>query len=116
MSRSKIRLLVLLALLAALLMLQAQLWFGNGSLRNSMLLAQQVTQLTTENAQLEERNRLKAADVHELKNGYKEVQEIARKDLGMIKPDELFYQIIDGKLPERHDQIKLGPQQPTAKH
>lgn len=93
--RSAIRTLALLALLAALVVLQARLWFGAGSIRDGMLLEQQVDALKAENAKLTERNDLMAADVHDLKHGTDAAEEIARKDLGMIKQDEVFYQILN---------------------
>lgn len=88
---------VLLALLAALLVLQADLWFGSGGIRDGLLVKQKVEQLEKQNAELRERNRLKAADVINLKNGTDEIEEIARKDLGFIKEGEIFYQIIGEK-------------------
>lgn len=95
--RSTVRYLVLLGLLAALVMLQSRLWFGDGSLRDGMLLQQKVEQLKQQNATLKKRNQLKAADVYALKHGNKKVEEIARKDLGMIKQGEVFYQILKQK-------------------
>ena len=97
--RSAIRSLALLALLAALVVLQARLWFGAGSIRDGMLLEKQMDALKAENAKLTERNDLMAADVQDLKHGTDEVEEIARKDLGMIKRDETFYQLMDGDKP-----------------
>lgn len=94
--RSPIRYIALLVLLAALVVLQARLWFGAGSIRDGMFLEQQVAQLEAQNAKLAQRNDLMAADVHDLKHGSDEVEEIARKDLGMIKQHEIFYQILDG--------------------
>lgn len=95
--RSPIRYLVLLILLVILLVLQSKLWFGNGGLRDGMMLERQVTELRAENKALQQRNRTKASDVRELKNGTDEIEEIARKDLGMIKRDEVFYQILGDK-------------------
>ena len=97
--RSVIHTLALLALLAALVVLQARLWFGTGSIRDGVLLERQVAALKAENAKLTERNDLMAADVQDLKHGTDEVEEIARKDLGMIKRNETFYQILDGDKP-----------------
>jgi cell division protein FtsB len=104
MKRSPARYLLLLVLLAVLIVLQVRLWFGSGSLRDGMLLQQQADQLEAKNTELRERNDLKAADVHDLKNGTGEVEEIARKDLGMIRQGEVFYQILGDKLPEESQQ------------
>ncbi|HAM76916.1 MAG TPA: septum formation initiator subfamily, partial [Alcanivorax sp.] len=47
------------------------------------------------NAELAERNRLLAADVRDLKEGTEAVEEIARKDLGMIRDGESFFLIVE---------------------
>lgn len=87
---------ILLAVLAlALLALQGRLWFGEGSLRHVASLHQRVAKQQTDNQVLLERNRLMAADVDDLKSGLDAVEEIARRDLGMIREGETFYVIID---------------------
>lgn len=91
------RLLVLAALLITLAVLQAHLWFGNGGRRDVGLLRAQVQQLKAENAALGQRNELMAADVNDLKHGTDEVEEIARKDLGMVRSNETFYQVLGSR-------------------
>lgn len=86
---------VLAVLALVLLALQARLWFGEGSLRHVASLKLQVEALTGENAELAERNRLLAADVRDLKEGIEAVEEIARKDLGMIRDGESFFLIVE---------------------
>ncbi len=87
---------VILAVLALLLLgLQIRLWFGEGSLRHVTSLEQQVEVLNEKNAELAERNRLLAADVRDLKEGSEAVEEIARKDLGMIRDGETFFLIVE---------------------
>ena len=46
-------------------------------------------------SELRERNASLAAEVIDLKHGLEAVEERARSDMGMIKSDEVFYQIID---------------------
>src|SRR5699024_9861254 len=82
-------LIVFLVLL--LLVFQYRLWFGKGSWRHRLHLQQQIAELEAQNKELEARNRLMAADVADLKNAKNSVEEIARRDLGMIKRDEIFY-------------------------
>lgn len=53
-----------------------------------------------ENEQLQERNQSLAAEVHDLKNGYEAIEERARSEMGMIKNDETFYQVINQNSPE----------------
>ncbi|EKF75125.1 hypothetical protein A11A3_05514 [Alcanivorax hongdengensis A-11-3] len=91
---------VVLALLALLFVgLQARLWFGEGSLRHVSALKTQVADLKEQNAKLAERNRLMAADVKDLKQGTEAVEEIARKDLGMIRDGETFFLIMEKPKP-----------------
>ena len=80
-----------LALLLALV--HAELWFGKGGVPRMVELqgkleAQQVT-----NAAARHRNALLAAEVNDLKEGLVMVEEKARFELGMIKPDEIFVQL-----------------------
>jgi len=75
--------------------LQARLWFGEGSLRHVAMLEKDVATLKRANAKLVERNRLMAADVNDLKQGTEAVEEIARKDLGMIRDGETFFLILE---------------------
>lgn len=87
---------ILLAVLAlALVGLQARLWIGEGSLRHVAQLEDEIEALEKKNAQLRARNELIRADVDSLKSGLDTVEEIARKDLGMIREDETFYLILD---------------------
>lgn len=78
-------------LIVLLLLFQYRLWIGEGSWRHRMHLQQQIAELEEQNAELEARNRLMAADVADLKNAKNSIEEIARRDLGMIKKDEIFY-------------------------
>ena len=86
---------VVLALLALLLLvLQSRLWFGEGSLRHKASLEKDVARLTAENKKLSERNQLMEADVEDLKQGLDAVEEIARKDLGMVRKGETFFLVV----------------------
>ncbi|WP_111656146.1 FtsB family cell division protein [Isoalcanivorax indicus] len=84
-------------LLLAVLGLQARLWFGEGSLRHAASLRKQVQAMEQDNAKLADRNRLMAADVADLKSGLDKIEEIARRDLGMIRDGETFYLVLDGQ-------------------
>ena len=78
-----------------LVLLQYRLWAGNGSLSEVNELKQQITQVEEENRLLQERNQSLAAEVLDLKQGKDAIEERARSEMGMIKYDETFYQIID---------------------
>ena len=87
---------LILSLLGIMLLgLQVQLWFGEGSLRHVHSLESQVDELQAQNAGLRERNELMDAEVRDLKEGLDAVEEIARKDLGMIREGETFFIITE---------------------
>ena len=97
-----------LALVAMLLLLQYRLWFGGGSLREVRHLQQRLENMTQEAQKLRERNQALEAEVVDLKEGLDAVEERARQDLGMIKPDEVFIQIVD------KEDAKPAPAAPSA--
>lgn len=84
---------VMLALLA--LALQVRLHSGHGGRADVEQLAARVAAQRQENAVLDKRNAALAADVADLKTGTDAIEERARSELGMIKPGEVFYQVID---------------------
>ena len=87
--------LLLLALVALLGFLQLRLWTGLGGHRSVTALESQVQQQTRENAGLQQRNAALAAEVEDLKSGEAAVEERARSELGMIKPGETFYRVVE---------------------
>ena len=90
------RLGILLVLLLALLgWLQYRLWFGNGGEREVAALQEQVQRQARDNSGLRERNAALAAEVQDLKSGEAAVEERARSELGMIKPGETFYRVVE---------------------
>lgn len=78
-------------------LLQYRLWVGDGSLPGMWRMQQEVATQKRENAKLEDRNRVLKAEVSDLKHGVAAIEERARTELGMVKKDETFYQIIDNK-------------------
>ena len=90
------RLGILLVLLLALLAwLQYRLWFGNGGEREVAALQAQVQRQARDNTGLRQRNDALAAEVQDLKSGEAAVEERARSELGMIKPGETFYRVVE---------------------
>lgn len=87
-------------LLFLLLLLQGQLWFGQGSLPDLWRLKRAVEAQQQDNQQFEERNTALAAEVADLKSGLEAIEERARSELGMIREGETFYQVTDGIAPE----------------
>ena len=89
---------VLGAVLGALLVLiQYPLWLGKGGWLRVWELDRQVAGVQARNLELEERNAGLEAEVLDLKQGSEAIEERARYELGLIKPDEIFFQIIEKK-------------------
>ena len=83
-----------LTLAALILLLQYPLWLGKGSWLRVWELDRQLQAQKTENARLEERNNVLDAEVRDLKQGFEAIEERARYELGMIRQDEVFFQIV----------------------
>lgn len=77
-------------LIALLLVVHAQLWFGRGSLGNVATLQQKLEAQQAANAQAKQANDRLASEVRDLKEGLEMVEEKARSELGMVKPNEIF--------------------------
>jgi len=73
--------------------LQYQFWLGEGGYFPHQALTQQITQQSEINTELKERNRILAAEVFDLKSGSEAIEEHARLDLGLVKPNETFVQM-----------------------
>ena len=82
-----------LILLALLLLFQAQLWIGKGSVPNVQDLQQRLDEQRLKNPQAKIANDQLAAEVRDLREGLEMVEEKARSELGMVKPNEIFVQI-----------------------
>jgi cell division protein FtsB len=82
-------------LVALIVLIQYPLWLGKGGwLRASQLDADLQAQ-QQKNMKLEARNASLAAEVRDLKQGTEAVEERARYELGLTRPDETFYQYQD---------------------
>ncbi len=81
---------ILLGLLAAV---HAQLWLGRGSLPQVAAMQQQIEEQKAANAQVRQTNERLASEVHDLKEGLDMVEEKARNELGMVKPNEVYVQL-----------------------
>ena len=81
------------ALLALLLILQAQLWFGRGSVPKVAQLEQELAAQRTQNAQTAQLVARLEAEIGDLREGLDMVEDRARSELGMVKPNEILVQI-----------------------
>ena len=75
--------------------LQYRLWISEGSWGEVTGLQNQVAHQKRDNEGLRERNNALAAEVEDLKSGEEAVEERARSELGMIKPGEKFYRVVE---------------------
>jgi cell division protein FtsB len=89
--------LVSVLLLVLLAWLHSQLWLGRGSVPQVAKMRQDLAQVQTQNQQAQWRNEQLVNEVLDLKEGLEIIEEKARTDLGMVKPNELFVQIVPGK-------------------
>jgi cell division protein FtsB len=90
---------VALILLLLLIGLQFKLWGGHGGMREVESLRAAVKKQSDENDKLTQRNQALSADVEDLKGGQQAIEARARSELGLIKPGEVFYQVVDQPSP-----------------
>lgn len=76
-----------------LALIQYPLWFGKGSWFKVWNLNHQIEQQKKVNSDNQVRNNVLNAEVTDLKQGFSAIEERARNELGMIKQDEVFFQI-----------------------
>ncbi len=79
-------------LITLLVILHAQLWFGRGSVPNVDLLVEQLKSQKQQNEQAKLANEQLSAEVRDLKEGLNMVEEKARLELDMVKPNEIYVQ------------------------
>ena len=87
---------ILAAILGALILLiQYPLWLGKGGWLRAWQLERELSTQKARNSQREARNAGLAAEVTDLKQGTEALEERARYELGMVRNDEVFFQIVD---------------------
>ncbi|MFZ6872802.1 cell division protein FtsB [Undibacterium sp. Di27W] len=91
--------LIALSFVALLMLIQYPLWLGKGGWLRVWELDRQVAQVKSNNEKLKERNGKLESEVQDLKTGTDAVEERARFELGMIKKNEIFVQILDANSP-----------------
>jgi cell division protein FtsB len=80
-------------LLTLLVLVQGQLWLGRGSIPEVMHLRQQLQEQKTENAKAQLENDRITAELQDLQTGMEMIEERARSEMGMVKPNEIFVQL-----------------------
>jgi cell division protein FtsB len=89
--------LLVLVLVVLIALLQLKYWVGPGGVRDVEALRARVAAQEAENARLMERNEVLAAEVEDLRAGKAALEERARAELGLIKPGETFYRVIEAR-------------------
>jgi cell division protein FtsB len=89
--------LIVAILFVLLIWLQYKLWLGDGGIPEVLELEQEIETVQTEVNTLQERNKALDAEVIDLKKGIEAIEERARSEMGMIKEDEIYYQVIDSE-------------------
>lgn len=94
--------------------LQYPLWLGKGSWLRVWDLNRQITTQKEANATFKARNDTLDAEVRDLKQGYAAIEERARSELGMVKQDEVFYQVLQSDIPaNRAPAVKSSVEAPA---
>ena len=87
----------IVACFGLLVALQLRLWAGDGSIAALWELERALDAQRGENSMLEQRNATLAAEVQDLKSGVAVIEARARRELGMIGPDETFFLVVERK-------------------
>lgn len=95
-----------LFLVALILALQYPLWLGKGSWLRVWEVDRELTKQKEVSQTLKARNASLDADVRDLKQGYEAIEERARSELGMVKRDEIFFQVLQDnrQVPKQQDK------------
>ena len=87
--------LLTLGLAVLIALIQYPLWLGKGSWLRVWEVDQQISAQRSTNRELQGRNDALEAEVRDLKVGLDAIEERARSELGMIKQDEIFFQVLE---------------------
>jgi cell division protein FtsB len=84
---------------AMIVLLQWPLWIGKGSWLKVWQIESQLAAQKQQNEKLTSRNSALDAEVRDLKTGTDAIEERARNELGMVRPEEVFFQVLDKPMP-----------------
>ena len=100
--------LLTLALLLLIALVQYPLWLGKGSWLRVWEVDRQVRTQRETNVKLSMRNAALDAEVRDLKQGLDAIEERARSELGMVKQNEIFFQILEAVPANSRSQSQTG--------
>ena len=88
-------------LITLLLVLHAQIWFGRGSVSNVSDMQRKLQAQKAANVRAAQANERLASEVRDLREGLEMIEEKARMELGMVKPNEIYVQVSAATAPAR---------------
>lgn len=88
---------IILLLIVLIGLLQYKLWFQSGGIKHAAILQQEIKQQQMTNNELSAQNRQLQAEIKDLKHGQEAIEERARNELGMVKNNEDYVQIVQEK-------------------
>ncbi|NOT13557.1 MAG: cell division protein FtsB [Methylococcaceae bacterium] len=87
---------IIIALIILLVIhLQYRFWFGDGSIAQIKIYQQRLDDLKKKVEEKKQRNEALGAEIVDLKKGQEAIEERAREELGMIKENETFFQVLE---------------------
>ena len=92
---------ILILIVISLLILGSLTFFGEKGIFNLLRLRKEVVRIKEKNSQLEGENQRLKEEIKRLQSDKRYIEEIARKELGMVKEGEIIYQFEDRKT-DRH--------------
>lgn len=105
---------ITLILIVLLLLLQYPLWLGKGGWLKVRDLHHQVEVEQQVNLKIQARNGLLDAEVRDLKQGTEAIEERARSELGMVKSDEVYFQLLDDSANRLTEKLAVASSVPAA--
>ncbi len=87
--------LLAIVLAGLIVLIQYPLWLGKGGLLRAWEMERQIETQRSSNSRLQARNAALDAEVLDLKQGLEAIEERARNELGMIRRDEIFFQVLE---------------------
>ncbi|MGQ5522506.1 cell division protein FtsB [Chitinimonas sp. PSY-7] len=106
--------LLALILASCVVLLQWPLWIGKGSWLKVWQIENQLFEQKKQNQKLQARNNALEAEVRDLKTGTDAIEERARNELGMVRQDEVFFQILDPKPSNIAPKVQATPAVPLV--
>jgi len=106
--------LLAIAIAVLLVLIQYPLWLGKGGLLRVWEMERQIETQREANGKLKVRNAALDAEVRDLKQGLEAVEERARSELGMIRKDEVFFQVLESEPADPRPAAAVSPPVPRT--